>query len=321
MQIAHAFAIHAVRLKTIRNAKSLVRVIEQKMRGLHVSGDWLVITSDSQAPSRIVPKNMKKLKFLHIDALELARQLTILESSLYSKIRPMECLGKTWQKVVMPSDADPAKNVKAFGLHSDRVTNWVARTILIQSNMKRRTLVIRHFVSIAENCRTLNNFFCLTSIISALGSVPVHRSSKTWSMVDARTMKTFGTMRKLIGSTKDFLEYRESLHKANPPCTPDFRIYLRDLAVIEDDLPAMIEKTQRINFVKHAKAADVIRDTQQYQNVPYSLQAVPELQEYIILNLQSAINFEKMYKWSLQVEPIESGVGKIARLLSKSGFL
>ncbi|KAK3615044.1 cell division cycle-related protein, partial [Elasticomyces elasticus] len=67
---------------------------------------------------------MKKLNFLYIDALELARQLTILDSSLYSNIRPMGCLGKTWQKVVMPSDAKMAKIVKALGLHFDRVTNW-----------------------------------------------------------------------------------------------------------------------------------------------------------------------------------------------------
>ncbi|KAK5729589.1 cell division cycle-related protein [Elasticomyces elasticus] len=251
---------------------------------------------------------MKKLNFFYIDALELARQLTILDSSLYSNIQPMECLGKTWQKVFMPSDAKMAKIVKARGLHSDRVTNWVSRTILIQSNMKRRTLETKQIVSIAENCRKLNNFFCLTSVISTLGSVPIHRSSKTWSMVDARTVKTLGTMRKLIGIMKDFLEYRDSLHKADPPCIPDFRLYLRDLAFIEGDLPAMI-----INFVKYAKAADVIRDIQQYQNVPYSLQAVLELQEYIMLNLQSAIDIDEMYNWSFQVEPMESGDGQIAR--------
>ncbi|KAK5676428.1 cell division cycle-related protein [Elasticomyces elasticus] len=63
MQIVHAFAIHAVLSKIIRNAESLVRVVEQKMRGLDASGNWLVITSDSQARSPIVPKNMKKLKY------------------------------------------------------------------------------------------------------------------------------------------------------------------------------------------------------------------------------------------------------------------
>jgi len=41
---------------------------------------------------------MKKLKFLDIDATEFARQLTIIESRLYGKIKPTECLNKTWQR-------------------------------------------------------------------------------------------------------------------------------------------------------------------------------------------------------------------------------
>jgi len=43
-------------------------------------------------PTSIMPKTAKRLKLPDIDALELARQLTILESHLYQKIRPMECL-------------------------------------------------------------------------------------------------------------------------------------------------------------------------------------------------------------------------------------
>jgi son of sevenless-like protein len=43
-------------------------------------------------PSSIIPKNPKKLKLLDIEALELARQLTVKESDLYRKIRPLECL-------------------------------------------------------------------------------------------------------------------------------------------------------------------------------------------------------------------------------------
>lgn len=43
-------------------------------------------------PSSIIPKNPKKLKLLDIEPLELARQLTVKESDLYRKIRPMECL-------------------------------------------------------------------------------------------------------------------------------------------------------------------------------------------------------------------------------------
>lgn len=38
------------------------------------------------------PKTSKKLKLLDIHPLELARQLTIMESQLYQSITPTECL-------------------------------------------------------------------------------------------------------------------------------------------------------------------------------------------------------------------------------------
>ena len=46
------------------------------------------------APPSIVPKvsSSRKVKFLDVDPLEMARQLTILESRLYSKVRSIECL-------------------------------------------------------------------------------------------------------------------------------------------------------------------------------------------------------------------------------------
>ncbi|KAK1093927.1 cell division cycle-related protein [Friedmanniomyces endolithicus] len=321
MQRVYTFAKGTVQSTSTPGAGPLLTAVEQRRRGQDASSKRLVLTLNSQAPPPIIPKNMKKLKFLDIDALEFARQLTIIESKLYGKIRPTECLSKTWQKKILPGEPDPAENVKALILHSNQLTNWVAQMILTQADVKRRVVVIKHFVSIAEKCRMLNNFSCLTSIISALASAPIHRLSRTWSQVNARTTQTLESMRKLMGSTKNFLEYRESLHKANPPCIPFFGIYLTDLTFIEDGIPSIIKKTQLINFAKRAKTADVIRDIQQYQNVPYSLQAVPELQEYILRNMQSAGDVHEMYERSLQVEPREREDEKIARLLSESGFL
>ncbi|KAK4546442.1 hypothetical protein LTR36_002119 [Oleoguttula mirabilis] len=313
MQRVYAFAKENVQSTSTPGAGPLMTAIEQKMRGQDASSKRLVLTLNSQAPPPVIPKNMKKLKFLDIDALEFARQLTIIESRLYGKIKPTECLNKTWQKKLTPGDPDPAMNVKELILHSNQLTNWVAQMILTQADVKRRVVVIKHFVSIAEKCRTLNNFSCLTSIISALGSAPIHRLNRTWSQVNARTTQTLESMRKLMGSTKNFLEYREALHKANPPCIPFFGIYLTDLTFIEDGIPSVIKKTQLINFAKRAKTADVIRDIQQYQNVPYGLQAVPELQEYILRNMQSAGDVHEMYERSLQVEPREREDEKIAR--------
>ncbi len=73
-----------------------------------------------------------------------------------------------------------------------------------------------------QRCRTLNNFSTLTSIISALGTAPIARLKRTWDQVPQRMQATLETMRKLMASTKNFGEYREALHAANPPCIPFF---------------------------------------------------------------------------------------------------
>lgn len=90
-------------------------------------------------------------------------------------------------------------------------------------------------------------------------------------------------------------------------------MYLTDLTFIEDGIPSLIKKTNLINFAKRAKTAEVIRDIQQYQNVPYPLQPVPELQDYILTNMNSAGDVHEMYETSLQVEPREREDEKIAR--------
>jgi len=71
-----------------------------------------------------------------------------------------------------------------------------------------------------------------------------------------------------------------------------------------------------INFAKRAKTAEVIRDIQQYQNVAYSLQPVPELQDYIVTNMTAAGDVHEMYDKSLQIEPREREDEKIVRYVS-----
>ncbi|KFY78199.1 hypothetical protein V499_02574 [Pseudogymnoascus sp. VKM F-103] len=317
----YTFARDTVKTTETMGSGPLMVVLEQRLRGQDAPAKRLVLTMNQSTPAPIMPKNMRKLKFLDIDVTEFARQLTIIESKLYGRIKPTECLNKTWQKKVGEGDPEPAPNVKLLILHSNQLTNWVAEMILTQQDVKKRVVVVKHFVSVADKCRGLNNYSTLTSIISALGTAPIHRLKRTWDQIPARTITVLEQMRKLMGSTKNFGEYRESLHLANPPCIPFFGVYLTDLTFIEDGIPSIIKKSALINFAKRAKTAEVIRDIQQYQNVPYPLQAVPELQEYILSNMQAAGDVHEMYERSLQVEPREREDEKIVRVLAESGFL
>lgn len=98
-------------------------------------------------------------------------------------------------------------------------------------------------------------------------------------------------------------------------------VYLTDLTFIEDGIASVIKNTELINFNKRQKTGEVIRDIQQYQNVPYTLNPIPELQEWILENMRNAGDVHEMYNKSLEIEPREREEEKIARLLSESGFL
>jgi son of sevenless-like protein len=89
---------------------------------------------------------------------------------------------------------------------------------------------------------------------------------------------------------------------------------LKDLTFVADGNEDFIKGDKGfINFDKRVKTANIVREIQQYQSVPYPLQPVPELQEYIITNMQSARDVNDMYNLSLSLEPREREDEKIAR--------
>ena len=154
-----------------------------------------------------------------------------------------------------------------------------------------------------------------------MGTAPILRLSRTWTQANPKTTNLLEAMRTLIASTKNFGRYREALHSANPPCIPFLGVYLTDLVFIEDGIASVVKNSELINFTKRTKTAEVIRDIQAYQNAPYTLNPVPELQNWILENMRNAGEVHEMYNRSLEIEPREREEEKIARLLSESGFL
>ena len=77
-------------------------------------------------------------------------------------------------------------------------------------------------------------------------------------------------------------------------------MYLTDLVFIEEGNKDMIQNNL-INFDKRRKIALVIREIQQYQQTPYCLKAIPEIQA--ILLSPDNVSEDDLYKLSLELEP------------------
>jgi len=113
-----------------------------------------------------MPKPSKKLEILDIDPLELARQLTIMESRLYQKIRPVECLQRTRERK-MDHDDNTARVIQTsnwvwsvpFNSHciliKYQIVHWVTDSVLRHENLKKRAAILKQFISIADVCSSL----------------------------------------------------------------------------------------------------------------------------------------------------------------------
>lgn len=297
-------------------SKQMLRLIERRQG----EGDPTIrkMILPTSAPLPLLPKG-RKIKFLDIEAVEMARQLTLLESKLYNKIKPMECLGKAWSK---PDSDIHAKGIKDTINTSNRITGWVAEAILVQDDLKKRAAWIKQFISIADQCRELNNFSTMTAIVSGLNSAPVYRLKRSWDAVSTRHHTMLEQLNKIMQSSKNFSDYRAMIHKLKPPCVPFLGVYLTDLTFIEDgNLDRLKSDDRLINFGKRSKTAEVIREIMVYQSTPYNLSPVPGIQKFIEDNLVESRGDTELYQQSLNLEPREREDEKISRLLAESGFL
>ncbi|KAK3818342.1 MAG: ras guanine nucleotide exchange factor domain-containing protein [Benniella sp.] len=301
-------------------AVQLIKLVEKRETS-DLSFRKMVLNLSTQAPQPIMPRNLKRLRFLDIDPLEFARQLTILEANCYNRIKPVECLNKAWTSED-PAIAAKSANIKKMIEASNLYSNWINEIVMNEKDPKKRAAVIKHVISIGEKLRQLNNFSMLSATTAALAHCAVHRLKRTWELVPGRSMTALATLQNVMSSAKSWANYRQELHSTNPPCVPFLGIYLTDLVFIEDGNLDFIKGTdQHINFYKRVRTAEVIREIQQYQSVPYCLTNVREIQAYIRRGMEQSKSVQDLYEYSLELEPREGEEEKITRLLSESGFL
>jgi son of sevenless len=101
-------------------------------------------TSDFPPPS-ILPRRQGKFKLLDIDPLELARQLTIMESELFFKIKQSECIARS--KESTPSGPD---NIKSVITVTNKVRRFKPRSILLSNVTLYRWLIGLRMLSLTR---------------------------------------------------------------------------------------------------------------------------------------------------------------------------
>ncbi|KAI0304394.1 ras GEF [Multifurca ochricompacta] len=296
-------------------AKQLFGLIERIQKGENRTKTAISL---DPPPIPIIPKTSKKLKLLEFDPLEVARQLTMIECQLYMKIRPSECLMRSREQ-----RSDNNDNIAAIIVTTNKIAHWVADTVLSKEDSRKRALIVKQFISVADRCRELKNFSSMIAIVSGLNSPPIRRLKRTWEQINQRFMTMLGACEMTIDSNKNFSNYRSLLQRITPPCVPFIGLYLTTLTFIQDGAPNNIGTL--VNFRKRQKAAEVIEEIQKWQSKPFNFAKVDLIHDYIMDCLNKFNNrpdvSDEFWNLSLEREPREREDEKMARLLQETGFL
>lgn len=164
--VAEVFRMHAQRLDDLITARSSTpsghpispvtdrQRISERLRDTGVAiSPAITVSSSTETPRPIMTKallsslrahNFDSIAVTDFDALELARQLTLVESDLYCKITAEEVLE------MGRKNALPAVNVKAVTTLSTAVTGWVSESILGEQDVKKRMLLVKFFIKLAD---------------------------------------------------------------------------------------------------------------------------------------------------------------------------
>lgn len=295
------------------------------------------IAPDTPLPAPIITKSQLSalknwkhaggsISILDFDPLELARQFTIKESQIFCSILPEELLATEWMK----KSGSMAVNVRAMSRLSTDLTNLVADCILQQECPKKRAVIIKQWVKIANKLLDLANYDSLMAIICALDGSTIVRMKRTWELVSAKTKARLEHLKSVVDISRNYTVLRQRLQNHVPPCLPFVGTYLTDLTFVDvgnqttRQLPGDgVEASKAvINFDKHMKTARIISELQRFQ-IPYRFTEIPELQTWmqdqlVRVRTSDECNMTNHYRRSLLLEPREQTQHKLSPIESQT---
>ncbi|KAI7826270.1 ras guanine nucleotide exchange factor domain-containing protein [Kickxella alabastrina] len=170
---------------------------------------------------------------MHVSPMDVACQLTIIESSCFCQIQPFELLNKEFSHGALSK----AVNVRQMTKWCTQITRWASLTILSEPTPERRCRVLKYFIQLGIHLLALKNYDAVMAIKAAIYCAAVMRLKKTWALLPSK----FGIMGRRLHEAMDpdrnYANYREMLRKSQPPLLPFLGLYLTDLTFLDDGNP------------------------------------------------------------------------------------
>lgn len=208
-----------------------------------------------------------------VPEIEIARQLTIMQFSLFCMIKPSEFLNGWWKS----EDAEyRSPHLRVCLNRATVVSDWVVQAIARPGDdRKARGKAVERFFKIAVELRALQNFETLSQILQGLKHAPE-------DLLERIDRKHLETLYKLDSSTTGHNEAIDALDADLIPCIPNLKLVLKQIAKIEDSAQLLVVQPTKlgrtlVNVHKCRSLHNILRKILSLQSRFYNLLPVYQI--------------------------------------------
>eukprot|EP00835_Amoeboradix_gromovi_P004456 NODE_348_length_10403_cov_0.608210.p1 type:complete len:1268 gc:universal NODE_348_length_10403_cov_0.608210:1396-5199(+) len=243
---------------------------------------------------------------LELDPVEVARQIVLVEYSLFYKIRGRETINQVYADTA-GKEINLYPNVHRMISFTNQITMWVCSSMVSITDMKTRILMMKFFMSIAIALREIQNFNALTAIVAGLTMGPVYRLKKTLNRLEKsypKVKEAYLESVTIVSPKGQYANYRKHLKTLQKPILPFLGVFITDMTFVDLGNNNFLPENHFINFDKRRKFSHLIKELNQYQRVPFNFVPISFIQEYLF-TVKPEQNENKLFEMSQQVEPPE----------------
>ncbi|XP_059204472.1 ral guanine nucleotide dissociation stimulator-like 1 isoform X1 [Centropristis striata] len=323
-------------------AEALLRTFQKEEGETNLSGAQADLEQEecSDDEDSGCENSLDQSGFMDFSTTAIAQQLTRMDSALFVKVVPYQCLGCVWSQRDKKENMSPT--IRATIAQFNAVTNQVIMSLLCwptdatssptspgrpPTTPAQRARIIEKWIRVAQDCRLLKNFSSLKAILSALQSNAVYRLRKTWAAVSRECMSMFDNLWETFPDENCVLTNRELLVEEGGQVTVDnispkiskrcpmprqmstssgvvpyLGTYLTVLTMLDTALPDTMEGGL-INFEKRRREFEVLSQIRMLQASCslYTLPQHPRIAAW--LQGHKLLTDQKSYELSRQLEP------------------
>lgn len=219
-------------------------------------------------PQRLASKVEHQL-FLSLSVEELASEITRMDWTVYTSIRPRDFV----RYVTMPSSQRSRLGrmdyIAMMTRHFNNLALFTSGMILLGDKPKYRARVLEKFMDLAWKVRQMNNYHALGAIVAALSGEAIVRLSQTHELIPPEKHKQFLRLKILMGHQKSHAAYRMAWENSSAERIPYLPRIQEDLTKAAQGNPTFVGASNNVNWRKFEIMGDTIVSIQRSQEKAY----------------------------------------------------